>query len=154
MDIYSFDETGFRIGCINGRIVITHTNTKHVYLTDPNNRDFITSMECIWSDGSAIQPMIVLKGSVFLEKHFDNNMDNGVLFAQSNTGYSNDKLGIIWLSHFNSQTINRTKGKYRLLVFDGRGSHLSGDFLVYCWQWDIIPFLLPSQYPLTSATRR
>ena len=33
-DCFNFDESGFRIGCLNGRIVITHANTKAVYLAD------------------------------------------------------------------------------------------------------------------------
>ena len=37
-DIYNMDETGFRIGCVSGRIVITHIHTKAVYLADPDNR--------------------------------------------------------------------------------------------------------------------
>jgi hypothetical protein len=36
-DIYNMDETGFRIGVIAERIVITYLTTKAVYLTDPNN---------------------------------------------------------------------------------------------------------------------
>jgi len=38
-DVYNMDETGFRVGCINSRYVITHTNTKNVYLADPECRD-------------------------------------------------------------------------------------------------------------------
>jgi hypothetical protein len=143
-DLYNFDETGFRIGIANSRrIVITHTTTKYVFLADPNNRDFITSVEYICGNGTAIKPMIILKDSVFLEKHFDNNLNDSILFAYSETGYNNEKLGLFWLKYFDNQTKAKTKGKYRILVFDGHGSHLIEDFLVYCWQSNIIPFQLP-----------
>lgn len=61
-DIYNMDETGFRIGCIAGKIVITSLNTKAVYLADPDNRGSLTAVEVICADGSTIAPMIILKG--------------------------------------------------------------------------------------------
>jgi hypothetical protein len=88
--------------------------------------------------------MVVIQGSVFLEKHFDNNLHNDVLFACSESGYSNEKLGFEYLKHFERQTKARTVGKYRMLIFDGHGSHLTDEFLIYAWQNNIIPFLFPS----------
>jgi hypothetical protein len=59
-DIYNFDETEFRISCINSRIVIIYINTKALYLSDPKNREFLTLVECIYADSSSIQPMVVI----------------------------------------------------------------------------------------------
>ena len=67
-----------------------------------------------------------------MEKHFDNAIDDGVLFAISESGYSNAYLGMEWLKHFDKQTAGRQKGKYRLLVFDGHRSHLTYEFTYYC----------------------
>lgn len=61
-DIYNMDETGFRVGCISGKVVITSLNTKAVYLADPDNRESLTAVETICADGSTIAPMIILKG--------------------------------------------------------------------------------------------
>ena len=33
-NIYNMDETGFRIGCLGGRVVITHSSSRVVYLAD------------------------------------------------------------------------------------------------------------------------
>ena len=44
-DQYNMDETGFRIGCLDGRIVIAYKETRSVYIADPDNSDYITSME-------------------------------------------------------------------------------------------------------------
>lgn len=68
------DENGFRIGCISGRIVITHIHKKAVYLADPDNRESNTVIECICADGSTIEPILNLKGEVLLETHFDNSL--------------------------------------------------------------------------------
>jgi hypothetical protein len=144
-DVYNFDETGFRIGVLQGGSkVITHVATKSVYLSDPDNRESITSVECISAGGEVIPPMIVMAGKVMLEKHFDNNLDSHTLLGVSESGYSNDVLGLKWLHHFHRFTEAKKKGIWRMLVFDGHGSHLSDEFLLFAWEKKILPFLFPA----------
>jgi hypothetical protein len=71
-------------------------------------------------------------------------MDGNILFARSALGYSNDKLGLIYLKHFNLFTESLTKGSYCMLIFDGHGSHVTQPFIDYCWEHQIRPFLLPA----------
>jgi hypothetical protein len=75
-DIYNIDETGFRIGAIIRRTVITHLSTKAVYLTDPNNQESLTAVETVYTDGSTIPLMLILKGDVLLERYFENDLEN------------------------------------------------------------------------------
>ena len=119
-------------------------NTKAVFLSDPDNRELLTSVECISAGGWAIEPMVIMAGRVFLEKHFDNDLNDDVLFAISDTGYSNAILGIEWIKHFQKQTVRKVKGVWRMLIFDGHSSHLIDEFIYYCWQHSIVAFLLPS----------
>jgi len=98
------DETGFRISCIRSQLVITHLNTKAVYLSDPDNHEIVSSVKCISSSRFALKSMIILARNVLMEKHFDNAINNRVLFAISESGYSNAYLGMEWLKHFNRQT--------------------------------------------------
>jgi hypothetical protein len=111
-DTFNMDETGFRIGCLGGQLVITHLATKAVYLSDPDNREMASSVECISGAGWAVKSMIILAGTVLMEKHFDNAIDDDVLFAISESGYSNAYLGLEWLKHFDRQTAGRREGKY------------------------------------------
>lgn len=131
-DIYNMDETGFRIGVVAGRIVITHLNTKAVYLADPDNRESLTSVETVCADGTAIPPMLILKGEVLLEKYFDNDLHDQTLLATSPSGYTNDFLAMKYLIHFHNNTFKKCKGNWRMLIFDGHGSHVSDEFLFYC----------------------
>ena len=48
-----------------------------------------------------------------------------------------------YLIHFYDNTYKETKGKWRMLIFDDYRSHVSEPFLVYCWQYKIVPFQLP-----------
>jgi hypothetical protein len=66
-------------------------------------------------------------------------------FAVSDNGWTNDAIGLEWLQKtFIPSTTSRKKGRYRLLVLDGYGSHLSAEFDAICSQNDIIPIYMPS----------
>ena len=71
-----------------------------------------------------------------------NSIDDNILFGISEIGYTNVKLSMEWLWHFDKQTASQRKGKYRMLVFDGHRSHLTDEFTYYCWEHYIIPFQL------------
>ena len=145
-DIHNFDESGFRIGCLQqGQVVWTYADVQAVYISDPDNRELVTLLECIsGSSKVSCDPMIIMSGIVFKEQHFDNDLSDGVLFGISESGYTNDRLSFEWIKHFNSQTKATKKGKYRMLIMDGHGSHLTNEFINYCWAEDIVPFLLPA----------
>jgi hypothetical protein len=106
--------------------------TKAVYLADPDNRESLTAVETIGTDGSTIPPMLILKGDVLLEKYFENDLENETLLATSSSGYSNEGLAIKYLIHFHNNTFIKCKGQWRMLIFDGHRSYVSEDFLLYC----------------------
>ena len=103
-DVWNMDETGFRIGVLNGKIVITHLNTKAIYLADPDNRESLTAIETISARGEAIALFLILKGEILVEAHFDNDLDTESVFATSSTGYINDALSLKYIKHFHNQT--------------------------------------------------
>jgi hypothetical protein len=75
--------------------------------------------------------MIIFAGIYHLRKYFKNVLDRDILFARLDSGYSNDKLGVKFLQHFNQHTSNSI-GKYRMLLFDRHRSHLSQEFIDFC----------------------
>jgi len=97
------DETGFRIGVLNGKIVIIHLNTKAVYLADPDNRKSLTAIETVSAGGKAIIPFLILKGEILLEEHFNNDLNTESVFAISSTGYINNILSLKYIKYFYNQ---------------------------------------------------
>jgi hypothetical protein len=142
-NIWNFDETGFRIGCLQGQLVFTHTTCKAVYLADPKNRELITTVKTISGTGATIDPMVILAGSVLKEKYFNNDLNPGVLFGISESGYSNDQLALQYIKHFDRNTKPQDPEAWRILIMDGHGSHLTCEFVDYCTANKISPFLLP-----------
>jgi hypothetical protein len=136
------DETGFRIGVLNGKIVIIYLNTKAVYLADSDNRESLTVIETVSAGGEAIVLFLILKGEILLEEHFNNDLDTESVFATSSTGYTNDVLSLKYIKYFHNQIYRHIQGKWRMLIFDGYGSYTSDEFLYYYWSHKIVPFQL------------
>ena len=89
--IWNFDKTSFRIGCLYRQIVFTLLE-KEVYLSDPNNQELVTSIKGISAAREFIPLIIILLIVVLLKKHFQNNIKGSTLFAVSESSYINDLL--------------------------------------------------------------
>lgn len=144
-DIYNFDETGFAMGLTATAKVITRSEYYgRRSLLQPGNREWATAIEAISASGWALPPCIIFKGKVFIEGWF-HSLPGDWLFEVSPNGWTSDEIGLQWLQKiFIPSTITRTKGKYRLLILDGHGSHLTPKFDEICSQNDIIPICMPA----------
>ena len=114
------DENGFRAGYGGAHWIITLDPDKPLLLTDPDNREYITSVESISGGGKTIPPMWILCGILILEKWAEeNDLDEDNLLATSPTGYSNDELALQWLEHFEIHSRKSQVRIWRLLILDG-----------------------------------
>ena len=78
-DIYNFDEVGTQIGVTAGSTVIVLAETERVYIDDLDNKELVTSIECISWSGYHVPAMITFKGVYYLYKYFDNDIDSNTL---------------------------------------------------------------------------
>jgi hypothetical protein len=145
-DIYNMDEIGFLRGDIGTAKVVTAKDGPKYHI-QPGDRDWMTVIECINVAKRRIPAMVVAKGKVFQNVWFDK--DAGIpddwVIAHSETGWTNDRLGYIWLTEvFDPCTKQHTKGVNRLLIMDGHSSHCSAPFEAYARENNIIPLWLPS----------
>ena len=61
-NIYNMDETGFNIGDFEARHVVINISVNSRYQAQPGRQEWVTSIECICPDGTAISPLIVFRG--------------------------------------------------------------------------------------------
>jgi hypothetical protein len=111
-NIWNVDETGWRIGCLNGRVVFTFPDVSAVYMSSPETRESVTLIECISATGSYIPGFLILPGQLLLEGQFDNDIHPDCIFAtnkETGSGFTNDILAIDWLEHFELHTRPGTK---------------------------------------------
>jgi hypothetical protein len=66
-NIYNFDETGIRVGCISGEKIIVPRNTTAVYTASPENRRSISIIEIISAAGKTIPPVLIIQGKLHIE---------------------------------------------------------------------------------------
>ena len=144
-DIYNFDKTGFAIGPMATAKVITRAEDYGQRpVLQPGNREWVTTIESISAAGWALPPTIIFKGKLYNQAWFD-GLPGDWRFEVSQNGWTTDEIGLRWLQKlFIPSTNSRTQGRYRLLVLDGHGSHLTPQFDQICSENDIIPIYMPA----------
>jgi hypothetical protein len=68
--MYNYDKTGFRVKIGRAYKVITRLKSKCLYLSDPNNRESVTSVEIIYVNKTVTDPFIIFPGVSYLHKAF------------------------------------------------------------------------------------
>jgi hypothetical protein len=111
------------MGVISTSKVITTSDHKGRPRTrQPGNREWVTAIEAISAKGWAIPPFIIFAAKLYQTNWYQTGLLHNWKIAVSDNGWTNDKLGLEWIKHFHENTKN-SKGKWRLLIFDGHGSH-------------------------------
>jgi hypothetical protein len=145
-DIYNFDETGFAMGLISAQKVVTRADYYgRRHLLQPGNREWVTAIETICADGYSLPPCITFKGKVAIAGWFD-DLPRDWRLEVSNNGWTTDEIGLRWLQKlFIPSTNSRVRGRFRLLILDGHGSHLTPQFDRICAENHIIPLCMPAR---------
>ena len=95
LDIWNIDETRFQIGCGKAKLVVTMDSNKLFCMIDPDNRDYITSVEYIGSADETIPPMLLVSGVNILYKWCQhNNLEGDNVIGTTETGYANDDIAL------------------------------------------------------------
>ena len=138
------DETRFRTGVGKAQWIISTHKVKKFVMIDPDNRDYITSTECISAGGRVLPPLVILQRRLILDKWAYSDLNKDSVLAFSDSGYSNEELALGQLKHFDQHTKKLQQGDWRCLILDDYGSHLTYEFWKYAsvakiWLWRLIP---------------
>jgi hypothetical protein len=87
--------------------------------------------------------MVIVPGKVYQEHWYTKTgLDNNVLIAVSEIGYTNNHLALKCLAHINKFTKPLQPGTYCTLLTDGYISHQTKLFLGFCEYHQVVPFFL------------
>ncbi len=144
-DMYNFDETGFMMGMISTTMVVTSSERRgRPKLAQPGNREWVTGIQGINSQGWAIPPFIIVAGQHHLTNWYeDSTLPPDWVIATTHNGWTTNEKGVEWIQHFEKHTKARTCGTYRLLIMDGHESHHSTEFELFCKDHNIITLCMP-----------
>jgi hypothetical protein len=143
-DIYNFDETGFQMGVIATAKVVTGADRAGRPRTvQPGNREWVTIIETVNTRGSVIPPLIIFE-AVMHQSTWYSCIPHDWSIGVSENGWTTNEIGLFWLQNvFEKHTKDRTIGRYRLLILDGHGSHVTPEFDQYCLEHSIIVLCMP-----------
>ena len=149
---YNMDEKGFIIGAVGRqkRIFSKRLFKKKQFkqMLQDGNREWISLLACVCADGTALPPALIYAAdSKNIQDTWVEDVKVGehmAFFGVSGSGWSNDGLGLAWLQQvFERFTAAKARRKYRLLLMDGHGSHLTEEFLEYCHRHKILLGIYP-----------
>jgi hypothetical protein len=110
----------------------------------PGNREWVTAVHCINTEGWQIPPMIILKGKEHQASWYQiPGLPTSWQLSVSENGWINDSLAVDLIKHFNKHTKSLRKGSKRLLIMDGHGSHHTAQFEAFCKEEGILTLCMP-----------
>lgn len=142
--IWNMDETGNALGPCANQTILGNASTKRSYVSRPEDREWVSVIECISAEGIAIQPLVIFKGQHVQNQWFIPGQTPDWRYTTSPSAYTSNDIGLQWLRDiFIPQTCaGLTQGQYRLLLLDGHRSHCTLEFMWECFQHKIIPYYL------------
>ncbi|EED14100.1 pogo transposable element, putative [Talaromyces stipitatus ATCC 10500] len=129
-DIFNFDETGFAMGlCATAKVITGSDRYAQPKLLQPGNREWVTAIEATNSTGWAVPSYVIFKAKKNVREGWFDDLPDDWRINISDNGWTTDQIGLEWLkTHFIPYINGRTVGKYRMLILDGHGSHLTPEF--------------------------
>ena len=123
--------------------VVTSIEKACIDAIQPGNREQVTVIESINSTRWILPPLIIFKGKLHQLSWYESIPPDWMIGVSEN-GWTTDKIGLTWLKKiFGLFTENRITGKYRLLILDGHGSHVTAEFDRYYTEHFIIILYMP-----------
>jgi len=143
-DMWNMDESGFGIGEEQAMKVLVHLDSTQKHKVVGGKQEWATTIECISAAGEALAPLIIFKGQDMNTRWLNEQSPQGWHFATSKNGWTSNNLGLAWLMNiFEPLTREKAAGRQRLLIADGHGSHIQGDFIAYCMENKIDLMIMP-----------
>jgi DDE superfamily endonuclease/Tc5 transposase DNA-binding domain len=144
-NIYNMDESGFSIGTVKATRVITSAADRRKWQAQPGRQEWVSVVECIGADGTdSIPPLVIFKGQSLSSSWISQDVPKDWQFSATLKGWTSNIHGVEWLRRcFDPATHAKANGQSRLLICDGHGSHVTGNFIVYCMFANIVLLILP-----------
>lgn len=120
--------------------MIIRRSNRNPFSVHSGDRSWATTLEFVSSRGRIFQPLVIFRGKK-IQKAWTEEWPQAT-YAVSENGWTDNEAGLGWLKKiFHPETLRL--GGRRLLLIDGHASHVSVEFIEYCWAVQIVPLCLP-----------
>jgi hypothetical protein len=141
--IWNMDETGLALGVCNNSQVIASSHKKKAYKKTPENREWVSIVECVSATGQRLRPAIIFKGKHLQTTWFPLESIPDWFYTSSENGWTSNNVAIEWLNRCFIPESASSLGVNRLLLLDGHGSHSQDDFMIACYMSKIHVLYIP-----------
>jgi hypothetical protein len=143
-NVYNMDETGIMLSLLGTVKVLVGKDDMRDYRGARVKRTLVTAVECISGDGRYLDRMIIWPAATH-RSNWTTFPTPGWQYACSDTGYTDSYISLQWLQRiFDPETKERARGKPRVLICDGFGTHETLEVLEFRLANNIILCRLPS----------
>jgi hypothetical protein len=150
-NVYNIDETGVMLSMLSTVKVLVSKDDMRDYRGARVKRTIITAIECISGDGRYLDFMIIWLAATH-RSNWTTFPTPGWQYACSATGYTDSYISLQWLQRiFDPETKERARGKLRVLICDGFGTHETLEVLEFCFANNIIPAVSPLILPISCS---
>jgi hypothetical protein len=143
-DIWNMDETGIALGVCTNTRVLSSSKKKKAYIQSPENREWVSIIECVSAAGQKLQCAVIFKGKSLQTTWFPAQSVPNWLYTTSENGWTSNAIGTEWLERIYIPRSAPEGHQHRLLILDGHGSHINIEFLWLCKQNQIELLYLPA----------
>jgi hypothetical protein len=140
---WNMDEQGLGLGLCMNSVVFGTAGKRKAYVTTPETREWVSTIEAISAFGRKLQAAIIFKGQALQSTWFPPNTPD-FLYATSENGWTSNDICLEWLRKIYIPQTQPALGEYRLLIMDGHGSHITIDFMYECYINRIICLYIPA----------
>jgi hypothetical protein len=127
--VYNMDETGVALGVCTNTRVLASSLKKKAYVKSPEDREWVSIIECVSATGQKLRCAIVFKGQHLQSTWFTYGAVPNSLYTVSENGWTSNAIGLAWLLDI---FIPETPPGPKILLLDGHGSHISLEFQWQC----------------------
>ena len=138
------DETGTALGVCTNTRVLARAGKNKAYTKSSVNREWVTVIETISTDGRKLRGLVIFKGKSLQTTWFPPDTVPDWYYTTSKKRWTSNAIGFGWLERVFIPEARAGHERPVLLLLDGHGSHIDIDFLWACKQHKIELLYLPA----------
>jgi hypothetical protein len=91
---YNMDETRFSIRTMQSTRIIVDSTLRTRFQAHPGRQEWVSAVECIYMDGTAIKPLIIFKGQNILQSWILKDVIQKWHFSANTKGWTSNLHGL------------------------------------------------------------
>jgi hypothetical protein len=126
------------------RLQLVRTDIRQKFQAKPGRQEWVTVVEYICADGRLVPPLVIFKAETLSKQWIPASIHGNWRYNCNSKGWTSNDHGLDWLDRcFDPEARDKAAGEYRLLICDGRDSHITAEFIPHCIENKIHLMILP-----------